>query len=161
LDFHEKILTADTLPAWRDALRAEGRTLAATNGCFDILHAGHVNYLQSARNEAEALIVGLNSDRSIAELKGPDRPIHTEADRAAVIAALESVDAVYIFDELRATDFLQTTQPDVYVKGGDYTIDQLPAEERAIIQAQGGRITVLGHLPGKSSTEIARRILEG
>jgi len=161
LDFYEKILTADTLLAWRDALRAEGRTLAATNGCFDIFHAGHVNYLQSARNEAEALIVGLNSDRSIAELKGPDRPIHTEADRAAVIAALESVDAVYIFDELRATDFLQTTQPDVYVKGGDYTIDQLPAEERAIIQAQGGRITVLGHLPGKSSTEIARRILEG
>ena len=161
MDFREKILTADTLPAWRDALRAEGRTLAATNGCFDILHAGHVNYLQSARNEAEALIVGLNSDRSIAELKGPDRPIHTEADRAAVIAALESVDAVYIFDELRATNFLQTTQPDVYVKGGDYTIDQLPAEERAIIQAQGGRITVLGHLPGKSSTEIARRISEG
>jgi rfaE bifunctional protein nucleotidyltransferase chain/domain len=161
LDFREKILDAGALPAWREALRAEGRTLAATNGCFDILHAGHVNYLQSARNEAEALIVGLNSDRSIAELKGPDRPIHTEADRAAVIAALESVDAVYIFDELRATNFLQTTQPDVYVKGGDYTIDQLPAEERAIIQAQGGRITVLGHLPGKSSTEIARRILEG
>ena len=161
MDFYEKILTADTLLAWRDALRAEGRTLAATNGCFDILHAGHVNYLQSARNEAEALIVGLNSDRSIAELKGPDRPIHTEADRAAVIAALESVDAVYIFDELRATDFLQTTQPDVYVKGGDYTIDQLPAEERAIIQAQGGNIIVLGHLPGKSSTEIAKRILEG
>ena len=161
MDFREKILTADTLPAWRDALRAEGRTLAATNGCFDILHAGHVNYLQSARNEAEALIVGLNSDRSIAELKGPDRPIHTEADRAAVIAALESVDAVYIFDDLRATSFLQIAQPDVYIKGGDYTVDQLPAEERAIIQAQGGRITVLGHLPGKSSTEIARRILEG
>jgi rfaE bifunctional protein nucleotidyltransferase chain/domain len=161
LDFYAKILTADTLPAWREALRAEGRTLAATNGCFDILHAGHVNYLQSARNEAEALIVGLNSDRSIAELKGPDRPIHTEADRAAVIAALESVDAVYIFDELRATNFLQITHPDVYIKGGDYTIDQLPAEERAIIQAQGGNIIVLGHLPGKSSTEIAKRILEG
>ena len=160
MDFREKILDAVALPAWREALRAQGRTLAATNGCFDILHAGHVNYLQAARNEADALIVGLNSDRSTAELKGPNRPIHTEADRAAVLAALESVDAVFIFDDLRATNFLQIAQPDVYIKGGDYTIDQLPAEERAIIQAQGGRITVLGHLPGKSSTEIARRILE-
>ena len=149
------------MPAWREALRAEGRTLAATNGCFDILHAGHVNYLQAARNKADALIVGLNSDRSTTELKGPDRPIHTEADRAAVLAALESVNAVFIFDDLRATSFLQIAQPDIYVKGGDYTVDQLPAEERAIIEAQGGRITVLGHLPGKSSTEIARRILEG
>tara|TARA_B110000438_G_scaffold151705_1_gene145748 strand:+ start:53 stop:538 length:486 start_codon:yes stop_codon:yes gene_type:complete len=161
LDFHEKILDAETLPAWREALRAEGRTLAATNGCFDILHAGHVNYLQAARNKADALVVGLNSDRSTAELKGPDRPIHTEADRAAVLAALESVNAVFIFDDLRATNFLQIAQPDIYVKGGDYTVDQLPAEERAIIETQGGRITVLGHLPGKSSTEIARRILKG
>ena len=79
----------------------------------------------------------------------------------AVLAALESVNAVFIFDDLRATSFLQIAQPDIYVKGGDYTVDQLPAEERAIIETQGGRITVLGHLPGKSSTEIARRILEG
>ena len=161
MDFREKILDAESLPAWREALRAEGRTLAATNGCFDILHAGHVNYLQAARNKADALVVGLNSDRSTAELKGPDRPIHTEADRAAVLAALESVNAVFIFDDLRATNFLQIAQPNIYVKGGDYTVDQLPAEERAIIEAQGGRITVLGHLPGKSSTEIARRIPEG
>ena len=161
MDFREKILDAESLPAWREALRAEGRTLAATNGCFDILHAGHVNYLQAARNKADALVVGLNSDRSTAELKGPDRPIHTEADRAAVLAALESVNAVFIFDDLRATNFLQIAQPDIYVKGGDYTVDQLPAEERAIIESQSGRITVLGHLPGKSSTEIARRILEG
>lgn len=161
MDFREKILDAEVLPAWREALRAKGRALAATNGCFDILHAGHVNYLQAARNKADALIVGLNSDRSTTELKGPDRPIHTEADRAAVLAALESVNAVFIFDDLRATSFLQIAQPDIYVKGGDYTVDQLPAEERAIIEAQGGRITVLGHIPGKSSTEIARRILEG
>ena len=161
MDFREKILDAEALPAWREALRAEGRTLAATNGCFDILHAGHVNYLQAARNKADALIVGLNSDRSTTELKGPDRPIHTEADRADVLAALESVNAVFIFDDLRATSFLQIAHPDIYVKGGDYTVDQPPAEERAIIEAQGGRITVLGHIPGKSSTEIARRILEG
>ena len=107
MNFQDKIHTADSLPAWREALRAQGIPLAATNGCFDILHAGHVNYLQAARNEAGALIVGLNSDRSVSELKGPDRPIHSEADRAAVIAALEAVDAVFIFDELRATTFLE------------------------------------------------------
>ena len=159
MNFQDKIHSADSLPAWREALRAQGKPLAATNGCFDILHAGHVNYLQAARNEAGALIVGLNSDRSVSELKGPDRPIHSEADRAAVIAALEAVDAVFIFDELRATTFLELAQPDVYVKGGDYEVDDLPAEERAVIAAQGGRITVLGHVPGKSSSDIARRIL--
>ena len=142
-----------------NSFKQNNETIVFTNGCFDILHAGHVNYLQAARNEAAALIVGLNSDRSVSELKGPDRPIHSEADRAAVIAALEAVDAVFIFDELRATTFLELTQPDVYVKGGDYEVEDLPAEERAVIAAQGGRITVLGHVPGKSSSDIARRIL--
>lgn len=156
-----KILTADTLPAWREPLRAAGQTLAATNGCFDILHAGHVNYLQAARAEADALLVGLNSDRSVRELKGDDRPIHTEQDRATVLTALEAVDAVYIFDELRATDFLNLAQPEVYVKGGDFTIDQLPHEERQAVEGRGGRVAVLGFMPGKSSSEIARRIVEG
>ena len=161
MNFREKILTADTLPAWREALRNEGRTLAVTNGCFDILHAGHVNYLQSARNEADALLVGLNSDRSTRELKGANRPILTEEDRAAILAALESVNGVFIFDELRATSFLRTAMPDVYVKGGDYTVDDLPAEERAVVNELGGRIVVLGHVPGKSSSDLAKRIMEG
>ena len=139
MNFREKILTAETLPAWREALRAEGRALAVTNGCFDILHAGHVNYLQAARNEADALLVGLNSDCSVRELKGDDRPIHTEADRAAVVAALESVDAVFVFDELRATAFLQLAAPDVYIKGGNYSVDELPAEERAVVDSLAGR----------------------
>lgn len=135
--------------------------MAVTNGCFDILHAGHVEYLQAARNEADSLLVGLNSDRSIGELKGPERPIHTEADRAAVLAALASVDAVVVFDELRATNFLKLAEPDVYVKGGDYTVDELPAEERAVVDALGGRIVVLAHVPGKSTTDIAARIVAG
>lgn len=135
--------------------------MAATNGCFDILHAGHVEYLQAARNEADALLVGLNSDRSIGELKGPERPIHTEADRATVLAALASVDAVVVFDELRATNFLKLAEPDVYVKGGDYTVDELPTEERAVVDALGGRIVVLAHVPGKSTSDIAARIGAG
>ena len=101
-----KILTADTLPAWREPLRAAGQTLAATNGCFDILHAGHVNYLQAARAEADALLVGLNSDRSVRELKGDDRPIHTEQDRATVLTALEAVDAVYTLGMYNAITIL-------------------------------------------------------
>jgi len=160
LNFRDKILTTDTLPAWREALRNEGRTLAVTNGCFDILHAGHVNYLQSARNEADALLVGLNSDRTTCELKGPNRPIHTEEDRAAILAALESVDGVFIFDDLSATSFLRTAIPDVYVKGGDYAVEDLPTEELAVVNEQGGRIAVLGHVPGKSSSNLAKRIME-
>ncbi|MBR90428.1 MAG: ADP-heptose synthase [Verrucomicrobiales bacterium] len=158
MNFKEKILSADSLPAWREALRAQGKPLAATNGCFDILHAGHVNYLAAAREQADALLVGLNSDHSVQALKGEGRPVQTEADRALVLAALESVDGVCIFNETRATQFLKVAQPDVYVKGGDYTVDELPAEERAVVDAGGGSIVVLGHVPGQSSTGLANRI---
>ena len=161
MNFYDKIISADSLPTWREALRNEGRTLAVTNGCFDILHAGHVNYLQAARNEADALLVGLNSDRSTRQLKGPNRPIHTEEDRAIVLAALESVNGVFIFNDLLATNFLRTAMPDVYVKGGDYALKDLPAEERTVVNEQGGRIAVLGYIPRKSTSDIAKRILEG
>ena len=160
MNFQDKIFTLETLATWRDNLRNIGKKLAATNGCFDILHAGHVNYLQAARHEADALVVGINSDRSVSQLKGPSRPINTENDRAAIIAALESVDGVFIFDELRATTFLELAQPDVYVKGGDYAVDELPEEERQTIAKLGGSIKVLGLIPGKSSSDIAQRILE-
>ena len=161
MNFYDKILSTDSLPTWREALRNEGRTLAVTNGCFDILHSGHVNYLQAARNEADALLVGLNSDRSARELKGSNRPIQTEEDRAIVLAALESVDGVFVFNDLYATNFLRSAMPDVYVKGGDYAVEDLPAEELAVVNEQGGRIAVLGHVPGKSSSDIAKQILEG
>jgi rfaE bifunctional protein nucleotidyltransferase chain/domain len=159
LNFQDKIFTAQTLATWRDNHRNNGKKLAATNGCFDILHAGHVSYLQAARNEADALIVGINSDRSIRELKGPNRPIHTETDRASIIAALASVDGVIIFDELRATEFLKLAQPDVYIKGGDYALEELPEEERQAVAQMGGVIKVLELIPGKSSSDIAQRIL--
>ena len=159
LNFGDKILTAESLLDWRDNLKRNGQRLAATNGCFDILHAGHINYLQAARNAADALIVGINSDRSVRELKGPTRPIQTENDRAAIIAALQSVDGVYIFDELRATKFLDLTQPDLYVKGGDYSLEELPEEERQIISKIGAELKVLGLVSGKSSSDIADRII--
>ncbi len=159
MNFSDKILTAESLFDWRDNLKRKGQRLAATNGCFDILHAGHINYLQAARNAADALIVGINSDRSVKELKGPTRPIQNENDRAAIIAALQSVDGVYIFEELRATKFLELTQPDLYVKGGDYSLDELPEEERQLISKIGAELKVLGLVSGKSSSDIADRII--
>lgn len=159
MNFSDKILTAESLFDWRDNLKRKGQRLAATNGCFDILHTGHINYLQAARNAADALIVGINSDRSVKELKGPTRPIQNENDRAGIIAALQSVDGVYIFDELRATKFLELTQPDLYVKGGDYSLDELPEEERQLISKIGAELKVLGLVSGKSSSDIANRII--
>ena len=129
-----------------------------TNGCFDILHAGHVTYLDAARQQGDALLVGLNNDASVRQLKGENRPVNSEGDRATVLAALEAVDAVCIFPELRATRFLALAQPDIYVKGGDFTVEELPKEERDIVAGLGGRIVTVGFVPGKSSTALAEKI---
>ncbi len=158
MDFRAKILTLETLPVWREQLRAEGKKLAVTNGCFDILHLGHVNYLAAARAQADLLLVGVNSDASIRQLKGAGRPVNAESDRALVLAALQSVDAVCVFDDLRATRLLTLVRPDIYIKGGDYSVEQLPQEERDVITQCGGRIVVLGHVPGKSTSALIEKI---
>lgn len=153
-----KILSLADLPQWRGTLRKRGIRLVVTNGCFDLLHAGHVTYLEAARNLGGALLVGLNSDGSVRSLKGPTRPLNTENDRALVIAALECVDGVAIFSETRADRFLQLVQPDIYVKGGDYTLDTLDQTERHTVEASGGRIVILPLVPGKSTTTLIQRI---
>ena len=158
MSFRDKILPFDALPAWRAELRVQGKKLVATNGCFDILHAGHVIYLAAARQQGDALLVGLNSDGSVRQLKGEGRPVNGETDRAAVLAALQAVDAVCIFPELRATRFLALAQPDIYVKGGDFTLDQLPQEEREVVEKSGGKIITVGFVPGKSTTALLKRI---
>src|ERR1700689_1624228 len=127
--FSGHILTLQEAPAFRAQLRKEGRTVVATNGCFDLLHVGHLRYLTEARERGDFLWVGLNGDASVRDLKGPNRPLVGEADRAELLAAWRVVDAVTIFPEVRATSFLAAVQPDVYVKGGDYTADSLNAEE--------------------------------
>src|SRR4051794_21700318 len=119
MNFRSKIIDWNHLPEWRKAIRASGKKLVATNGCFDILHLGHVTYLETARNRGDALLVGINADASVRELKGAGRPVNSETDRAAVLAALESIDGVCIFNDKRATRFLAAAQPDIYVKGGD------------------------------------------
>jgi len=158
MNCREKIISWDKLPEWRAAMRARGKRLVVTNGCFDLLHAGHVSYLESARNQGDALLLGLNGDESVRQLKGPTRPINPETDRAIVIAALESVDGVCIFPERTATRFLAAAQPDIYVKGGDYTLDTLDRDERHAVESAGGRIVIIPFLPGKSTTATLQKI---
>jgi D-glycero-beta-D-manno-heptose 1-phosphate adenylyltransferase len=150
----DKILAAEALAIWRRALRERQQRLVVTNGCFDLLHVGHITYLEAARNSGDALLVGVNSDDTVRKLKGPGRPINSERDRALVVAALESVDAVSIFGERDAVRFLEMTKPDIYVKGGDYTIETINQEERRVIEQLGGEIVLLGHVPGKSTTAL-------
>jgi D-glycero-beta-D-manno-heptose 1-phosphate adenylyltransferase len=153
-----KILNTTTLAAWREQLRRDGRKLVITNGCFDLLHVGHVTYLQAARNLGDALLVGLNADASVRALKGEGRPLNSEQDRAFVMSALQCVDGVFIFPEVRATNFLATAQPDIYVKGGDYTVETLDQDERRAVEQHGGRIVILPFVPGKSTTSLIERM---
>ena len=155
---HQKILAAPELVCWRQELRQRGRQLVATNGCFDLLHAGHVKYLEAARNLGDALLVGVNGDAAVRALKGPARPLNSAADRALVMAALACVDAVFIFPEVRATTFLTMSAPDIYVKGGDYSLDTLNPEERQVVEQGGGKIHLLPLVPGKSTTVLVNRI---
>ncbi len=156
--FRDKIIDRDKLPAWRAALRAAGKKLVVTNGCFDLLHLGHVSYLESARNLGDALLVGVNGDDSARQLKGEGRPVNSEADRAVVLAALASVDGVCIFAEKTAVKFLAAAQPDIYVKGGDYTPETLNQDERRAVESAGGKIVIIPFVPGKSTTALLEKI---
>ena len=158
MSLKDKIIPFEKLAEWRENLRAEGRTLAATNGCFDLLHAGHVTYLETARSFGDALVVGLNGDASVRALKGDGRPINSERDRAIVLAALESVTAVTVFPDVRATAFLAEARPDIYVKGGDYTLETLDQDERRSVEAAGGRIELVAFVPNKSTTNTIKAI---
>ena len=159
VSFREKIIPWEKLPEWRAAMRATGKRLVVTNGCFDLLHLGHVTYLETARQQGDALLLGLNGDDAVRQLKGPDRPVNSEADRAGVLAALESVDGVCIFAEPTATRFLAAAQPDVYVKGGDYTLETLNRDERRAVEQAGGKILIIPIVPGKSTTAVLKRIM--
>lgn len=158
LNFRSKIIPIEKLPEWRYALRASGKRLVVTNGCFDILHLGHVTYLEKARNEGDALLVGMNSDASVRNIKGPGRPVNSQEDRAGVLASLESVDGVCIFDTPVASDFLMVARPDFYAKGGDYTLETINQEERRVVEELGGRVVIIPIVPGKSTTGLLERI---
>ena len=153
-----KVLTLDELAQTAETLRASGRKLVATNGCFDLLHVGHVRYLQSARRLGDALVVGLNGDDSVRALKGESRPLNREADRAEVLAALACVDFVAVFPEVRATEFLRRAQPAVYVKGGDYKPETLDAEERRALEEMGTKIEIIPFAAGYSTSGLIERM---
>jgi len=158
MNFRSKIIAWDDLPAWRRRLRAAGRKLVVTNGCFDLLHLGHVTYLENARNFGDALLLGVNGDAAVRELKGAGRPVNSETDRAAVLAALASVDGVCLFTDPTATRFLAAAQPDIYVKGGDYTLETLNQDERRAVESAGGKIVLVPFVPGKSTTSLLEKI---
>ena len=153
-----KIVNADQLAAIADKMRAQGRKLVLTNGCFDLLHVGHVRYLQAARALGDALAVAINGDESVRALKGEGRPLNREADRAEVVAALECVDHVVIFPEVRATSLLEKVRPAIYVKGGDYTPATLHPEERAALERIGAEIRILPFEPGHSTSALIEKI---
>ncbi len=143
----------------RADLDQQGRKLVFTNGCFDLLHAGHVRYLDQARALGDALVVALNSDQSVRALKGSDRPLNNENDRAEVMSALRAVDAVVVFHDERATALIDAIRPHVYAKGGDYTVDSLNREERRALENAGTEIRILPLVPGKSTTKTINRML--
>lgn len=158
MGFKDKYVPYTQLTAWREAYRASGKTLVATNGCFDLLHLGHVTYLEAASELGDCLLVGVNGDQSVASLKGPSRPLNPEMDRALVLAALECVGAVTIFPETLATQFLEFAQPDVYVKGGDYSPETLNRSERETVEKGGGRIVIIPAVSGKSTSHLVNKM---
>ncbi len=158
MDFKSKIVPLNQLSAWREAFRKTGCKLVVTNGCFDILHLGHVTYLEAARKNGDSLLIGCNGDAGVRELKGPSRPVNNETDRASILAALEAVTAVSIFPESRAIRFLSLAQPDIYVKGGDYTLETLNQEERRVVEATGGKFVFIPFVAGKSTTGLLEKI---
>lgn len=156
-----KVVSAADLAAHRDAFDRDGHRIVFTNGCFDLLHVGHVRYLQAARALGDALAVGLNADASVRALKGPGRPLNSADDRAEILAALACVDFVTIFSEPRATHLLAEVRPHIYVKGGDYRLETLNPEEYAVLQAIGARIEFVGLVPGRSTTGTIERMQVG
>ena len=139
-----------------EVLRKGGKKVVFTNGCFDILHAGHVTYLEKARSFGDCLVLGLNTDASVRSNKGPSRPINSELDRAKVVGALRAVDYVVLFGEQTAEALIAKVKPDVYVKGGDYTLDTLP--EAKIVQSYGGHVEFVQMVAGRSTTNIIDKI---
>ena len=153
--------TAADVRRLRDTLHARGKKLVFTNGCFDLLHAGHVRYLEQARALGDALVVALNSDASVRLLKGPGRPLNHQNDRAEVLAALRAVDAVVVYEDQRATGLIDAIHPHLYAKGGDYTVESLNAGERDALKRAGTEIRILPLVPGRSTTSTINKMNAG
>lgn len=153
-----KVVPYAELELWRGGLSVETQPLVVTNGCFDLLHAGHVICLQAARKLGASLLVGINDDASVRQLKGENRPVVAGEDRAVILAALECVSAVCIFPGKSASDFLLRARPDIYVKGGDYSLASLNPIERDIIESFGAKVVIVPSLPGRSTSALLNKL---
>lgn len=153
------LIKRENLQSLLSSLRKEKKTIVTTNGCFDILHVGHVRYLEETKKFGDVLIVALNSDKSVKSIKGEGRPINNELDRAEILCALRSVDYVVLFDEKSPADLLAEIKPDVHTKGADYTMETLP--EAKIITENGGRVEFIKFVEGKSTTSTIEKINSG
>jgi len=151
-----KILALDALARKVEAHRRRGKRIVFTNGCFDLLHVGHVRYLRQAKALGDVLIVAVNSDRSVRRLKGQDRPIQNEQDRLEILASLESVDYLTLFDEDTPLAVIERLQPDVLVKGGDWPPDRIVG--RQVVEKRGGKVVVIPYVAGASTTDLVRKI---
>ena len=154
----DKILSKEALKARLDDLKRAGKTIVFTNGCFDILHVGHVRYLRAAKKLGDVLVLGLNSDASVRGLKGDKRPLVPQEERADVLAALESVDYVTIFDESTPLQLIEYLRPDLLVKGGDWSADAIAGADA--VKTWGGRVVVAPLIPGRSTTNVIDKILQ-
>ena len=150
--------TRDQLISLVRSLQKGGERIGWTNGCFDLLHAGHVRYLFEAARQVDRLVLGLNSDESISRIKGPTRPVVPQEDRLLIMSALECIDYVTVFYEDTTVPSLEQVRPDTYFKGGDYAIDTINQEERCLVEGYGGQIVILSGVEGRSTTEIIERI---
>lgn len=150
------LIDTNDIEKFCEVLRKGGKKVVFTNGCFDLLHAGHVTYLEAARALGDVLVLGLNTDASVRANKGPTRPINNEIDRARVVGSLRAVDYVVLFGEKTAETIIAKVRPDIYVKGGDYTFDTLP--EAKIVQSYGGRVEFIDMVAGRSTTHVIERI---
>ena len=155
---NDKIITREQVSQIVSQLKREGRKVAFTNGCFDLLHIGHLELLENARKLGDILIVGLNSDDSVRRLKGPQRPINTQLDRARILAALEVVDYVVIFNEDTPLELIQTIKPDFLIKGGDYSPDTIVGS--AFVESYGGKVIVFPLVHGKSTSDLINTIFQ-
>lgn len=153
-----EILSLEAAASLARALQGDGRRIVFTNGCFDLLHVGHVDLLARARMLGDCLFVGLNGDESVHLLKGPGRPVVAEQDRAAVLASMRAVDVVVVFPELTAERLVAAIRPDIYVKGGDWDTGQKVAPEAAVVASYGGRVAYLPYQAGRSTTRLLAQI---
>ena len=151
-----KVLSLNEMVVARERLRREGKRLVFTNGVFDLLHVGHVRYLAQARAMGDALLVAINSDESVRELKGPDRPVFDEDERAEILAALRHVDYVVVFDDISPRSLIRRLLPDVLVKGGDYQLGEIHGREE--VEAAGGKVISLPFVPGASTSSLIERM---